>query len=437
MTNTVRILGSRAREQVPGTSITLLAPGFRGSLTQAAANEESPPFAAPDLPFAEVATAADVMLAAQLTMTVEPRPPDGGPELRSRSAVAAFPRLIVPRRKGVAYALLQTDDSGASRFVMPLPRDDDEAVFPLAVSRDGVTRRTLRVFMWGAQASTSPRPVMERWERLRRPHQLLQLSPRGAWQSPDDRCERGPCLLLLHDTFGTPESSFADWLAHDSSSAVLARYGGGCIAFAHPTLATGVVENAAWLAQNLPANIRALDVIAHGRGGLIARVLAAEGRVRIRRGVLVGTPNYGTPLASAAHFADFLDGHVARLATIPRANARATLEGLLAAARFAAAVPPFAGIETQAPGSDVLLASDESLEIRPRWFSIGANTATSGEPAGDSPFKGVPNDLVVPSDGCHPPAATPDNSLRLSGEIHHHAYFSSTAVRERLQVWLS
>ena len=34
MTSTVRILGSRAREQVPGTSITLLAPGFSGSLAQ-------------------------------------------------------------------------------------------------------------------------------------------------------------------------------------------------------------------------------------------------------------------------------------------------------------------------------------------------------------------------------------------------------------------
>ena len=38
MTTTVRILGSRAREQVPGTSITLLAPGFSGALQQLAAD---------------------------------------------------------------------------------------------------------------------------------------------------------------------------------------------------------------------------------------------------------------------------------------------------------------------------------------------------------------------------------------------------------------
>jgi hypothetical protein len=436
MTNTVRILGSRAREQIPGTSITLLAPGFRGSLTQAAANEESPPFT-PDLPFAEVAAAADVMLAAQLSMTVEPRPPDDGPELRSRSAAAAYPRLIVPRRKGVAYALLQTDDAGVSRFVFPILRDDDEAVFPLTVPREGVTRRTLRVFMW-AQASSPPRAALERWERLRRPHQLLQLGPHGNWQPPDDRCERGPCLLLLHDTFGTPPSSFADWLAHESSAAVLARYGGGCLALAHPTIATGVAENAAWLAGNLPARIPALDVIAHGRGGLLARVLAAEGRVRIRRGVLVGTPNYGTPLARATHLSRFLDGHVARLATIPRANARATLEGLLATARFAVSAPALAGLEAQAPGSDVQLASDASLESPPRWFSAGAHCETPEDPGGDKTFGRTPNDLVVPSDGCHPPTATPENCLRIAGrDIHHHAYFSSSALRDRLQAWLA
>jgi hypothetical protein len=34
MSTTVRILGSRAREQLPGTSITLRAPGFRGAVTQ-------------------------------------------------------------------------------------------------------------------------------------------------------------------------------------------------------------------------------------------------------------------------------------------------------------------------------------------------------------------------------------------------------------------
>ena len=116
MTTTVRILGSRAREQVPGTGITLLAPGFRGALTQLAAG--AAPVADHDLPFAEAAAGAEVMLAAQLTLSIEARPAEGL-GLRSRSAVAAHPRVIVPRRSGVAYALLQTDETGASSLVLP------------------------------------------------------------------------------------------------------------------------------------------------------------------------------------------------------------------------------------------------------------------------------------------------------------------------------
>ena len=58
------------------------------------------------------------MLAAQLTLSIEARPAEGL-GLRSRSAVAAHPRVIVPRRSGVAYALLQTDETGTSSFVCP------------------------------------------------------------------------------------------------------------------------------------------------------------------------------------------------------------------------------------------------------------------------------------------------------------------------------
>ena len=84
---TVRILGSRAREQVPGTSITLLAPGFRGALTQLAPGVAAS--GAQDLPFTGAAAGAEVMLAAQLTLNLEARAAMNSPGLRSRSAVAA------------------------------------------------------------------------------------------------------------------------------------------------------------------------------------------------------------------------------------------------------------------------------------------------------------------------------------------------------------
>jgi hypothetical protein len=441
ITTTVRILGSRAREQFPGTSITLLAPGFLGSLTQVSAAEAAP-CPMPDLPFADVAEGANVMLAAHLTMQLEARPPDDGPGLRSRSAVAAYPRLIVPRRNGVAYALLQTDAVGISRFVMPLARDDDdEAVFPLTVPRDGATRRTLRVFMWAAQPVQGPGAfaVAARWERLRRPNQLVRLDANGDWQRTDaNDCARGPCLLLLHDTFGTPQSSFTDWLSDEAFAQFFARYGGRCLAFAHPTLATGIAENADWLDANLPAGMPALDVVAHGRGGLVARALAARTRVPVRRGVLVGTPNYGTPLARPDQVARLLDGNAARLALVPRVGARATLEGLLGMARLVALglSSRLPGLEAQEPGSDTLRMLDATVSPT-HWFSIGANLERSDERSSDPLLGDVPNDLVVPSDGCHLATATPDDSLRIAGpRIHHHNYFSSAVVRNRLRSWL-
>ena len=137
MTTTVRILGSRAREQVPGTGITLLAPGFRGSLTQLAPGSHD----GEELPFAEAALGAHVNLAARLAMQLEARPPDDGPELRSRSAVAAHPRLIVPQRNGIAYALLQTDESGGANFVQPWLRDD-EIVQVVGVDAEQLPHRT-------------------------------------------------------------------------------------------------------------------------------------------------------------------------------------------------------------------------------------------------------------------------------------------------------
>lgn len=395
----------------------------------------------PDLPFAEAAEVANVMLAAHLVMSLEARPPDDGPELRSRSAVAAYPRLIVPRRNGVAYALLQTDATGISRFVMPLARDDDEAVFPLSVPREGATRRTLRVFMWADRPVQGPGAlaVTARWERLRRPNQLLQWGLDRTWRPMDAAsCARGPCLLLLHDTCGTPQASFADWLNHESSGAVFARYEGRCVAFAHPTLSAGVGDNAAWLAASLPGRLPALDIVAHGRGGLVARALAAESGIPVRRGVLVGTPNYGTPLARAGNLARWLDGHVAHLASTPRAGAKATLEGLLGVARFVAPGlgSRFPGLEAMEPGSH-MLRSLETIDSPQRWFSIGANFEPAIE-AGIDPFPDdAPNDLVVPSDGCHLPTATPDDSLRIAGsQTHHHNYFSSTVVRDRLAAWL-
>lgn len=443
MSTTVRILGSRAREQLPGTSITLRAPGFRGAITQLAIGAAAP--RVHTLPFNEAAADAEVMLAAHLSLHLEGRPPEGPPGLRSRSALATHPRLIVPKRNGIAYALMQTDEEGVSSFVFAESRDANEAVFPLTVS-ERTTHRTLRVFMWPAQPmpGTGSFAAVSRFEWQHRPNRLVQLAPNGGWRAPDwGALARGPALLLLHGTFGTPQAAFDDWLCHESFARVLARYGGRCIAYAHPTLATSPDENLAWFLANLPARQDCIDIVAHGRGGLLARAIAAEGRLTVRRACLVGTPNQGTPLACDAQLPRYLDGHVARLARARRDVAEPTLQGALCVARGVALgpAPQLPGLEAMMPGSLLLRALGAAGATSAQWYTIGAQYSGAGatRPSGREPddFAVTPNDLVVPSDGCHEPGAAPVESLRLGGaDVHHHNYFANAHVRERLETWL-
>ena len=316
---TVRILGSRAREQMPGTSITLLAPGFRGALTQQAAGVASG--GDYDLPFGGAAPGAEITLASQLTLNLEARTEAGGLGLRSRSAMVAHPRVIVPRRNGVAYAMLQTDETGASSFVLPASNDETEAAFPLTIAAQGTTRRVLRVLTWPIQPvlSAGAPAIAGRWERLRRPNQLAQYTGNGQWLTPDWRSlGDGAVLLLLHDTFSTPQAAFADWIGDASFAPVHQQFGGRCLAFTHPTLASGIEENLSWLVTHLPQLPGPIDIVAHGRGGLLARAIAADGRLPLRRVCLVGTPNNGT-IARAVR------EHVA-LSRRPRGHAGAHLD---------------------------------------------------------------------------------------------------------------
>ena len=438
---TVRILGSRAREQMPGTSITLLAPGFRGALTQQSAGVVSG--SDHDLPFVGAAAGAEVMLASQLTLNLEARTVPGGLGLRSRSAMVAHPRVIVPRRSGVAYAMLQTDETGASSFVLPASSDDTEAAFPLTIAMQGSTRRVLRVLMWPVQPvlASGALAVAGRWERLRRPNQLAQYSGNSQWLSPDWRALRdGPVLLLLHDTFATTQAAFADWIGDPSFVPVHQAYGGRCLAFTHPTLAAGIDDNLNWLVTHLAQLPGPIDIVAHGRGGLLARSLAADGRLPLRRVCLVGTPNKGTALAQHSSLIRFLDGHVGMLARVSANVAQATLEGALCMLRFvaldvASALP---GIEALQPQSATRRESGALVAGAQEWFTVSADfNRTDGHPNGAyDDFASASNDLVVPSAGCHDVDADISDSLKLVGsEVHHHSYFANQQVREHLARW--
>lgn len=439
---TVRILGSRAREQVPGTSITLLAPGFRGALTQLA-----PGVAAAgvfDLPFSGAAAGAEVTLAVQLTLNLEARTAMSAPGLRSRSAVAANPRVIVPRRPGVACALLQTDETGASSFVLPATHDEDEAVFRLTIAAQGATRRALRVLAWPMQPvlAAGANGVAASWEALRRPNHLARWAGGGRWvPAQSGELSGGAVLLLLHDTFSTAQAGFADWVGEESFGTVHRAYGERCVAFTHPTLASGIDENLEWLMENLAQLPGPFDIVAHGRGGILARAIAADRRLAVRRVCQVGVPNDGTPLAMPANLPRFLDAHVAMLARTGANVAQPTLEGALCMLRFAALglTAPLRGIEPLLPGHASAGGHALSGAESAQWFTVSAQFARNEghDTAAPDEFSQSANDLVVPVAGCHQPGAPVSDSLKIGGDqIHHHNYFTNRHVRERLTAWL-
>jgi hypothetical protein len=171
---------------------------------------------------------------------------------------------------------------------------------------------------------------------------------------------------------------------------------------------------------------------------LLARAIAADGRLPLRRVCQVGVPNKGTPLAHDAHLLRFLDAHVAMLACIPKRVSRPTLEGVLCMVRVAALgpVPPLPGVAIQATGN-VASASMSSAQ----WFTVSAQFARAGghghRPVGADDFAATPNDLVVPSEGCHEPGPPVTDRLRLGGsQVHHHNFFANAHVCAHLAQWL-
>jgi pimeloyl-ACP methyl ester carboxylesterase len=466
MSTTTRIVGARAREQLPGSGITILAPGFEGEVTQLTPVSGDGRAIGDSLPVAEAAAGTSAMIASQLVLDLEARP-DGAPaELRGRSGAVATPRVVVPRRKGVAYALLQTDEDGFSNWVLPESLEGADAVFTLTPSvrassnsgaRGPVTaamRRLVRVIVWAAQPGLErgALAVANRFEKQRRPNKLLQVSAEGSYSAPDwQQLSGGPVLLLVHGTFSTPEAAFHGWVGDASFAAVAKQYGGRCLAFAHPSLGTSPDDNVNWLLGNLGAPLPGpVDVVCHSRGGLVARALATDERVRVRRVVQVGTPNRGTPLAAAEQVLSFIDGHTSLLTKLPDSVTTIVLEGLLCVVKLLAtgAVGGLPGLNAMEPEGEYLTSLAGRAARGTEWFTVSADYRASAatqvriaQRAGDAVvdrFFASANDLVVPADGCHEPGAEVTDSLRLSGgEVHHTNYFLHPEVRARLGEWLA
>ena len=169
----------------------------------------------------------------------------------------------------------------------------------------------------------------------------------------------------------------------------------------------------------LPAGLGLeLDIIAHSRGGLVARELAQrgsdnglDGKLHVRSVTFVGTPNRGTPLCEPEHLGSYVDAMTNLLSVLPDNGVTDAVDCVVGVLSHVAAQ----GVQGSA-GRD----GDESEGRLPEGRSI-ANacrrtvTSESSRPSSnrssgsdwkrhlrdlvvDKVFRGQPNDLIVPTD---------------------------------------
>lgn len=364
------------------------------------------------------------------------------------------------------YAALQVDESGRVAWIFPTDETrgrDTLKVFrlspPVATPRDDglrgpivrAARLLVHVVAWPLDAVVGEGALWlaERWERDRRAPELSLRSSDGKVLAGSGELGARP-LLLVHGTFSTPEAGFDGLWGSAELADLTAASGGIALAYRHPTLSRDIAANLADFAERARGlAAREIDIVAHSRGGLLARAIAAAGArgdlpFRVRRTIMIGTPNAGTALADPDHGRDFVDAMTGLLEDLPDGPTVLLLEGIVTLVKiigggFVGGLP---GLQAMRPGADVLasellgdagttdlsaLATDFRPDGNPLAKAALATTAQA--------FFKAPNDGVVPQDGAWPPHivldATPDRFRRVTAPpgLHHLNYFSDAGVR--------
>jgi hypothetical protein len=485
----MQILGTATPEPVGGAGLAIRAPGRTGTV------DSLPPRASATrggrhdhLLDAVTAMGADApAIIGRLDIKIEPAsiqmPITAPGQTRGGEGPAPAAVMVAKRDATTAYAVHYFDDNThTDMWVFPNDANKSDLVFelpetppaPAAASAPGGTRAFITAAMRGLVTvvawvtdpilGTAANAIAMAWESRRRPHGLHQVTQDGNMIEPDWSTFNGdPVLLLVHGTFSTSEAGFFGWLGTPNFADIHRRYGGRCLAFAHPTMHVDPAENVAWMIDHLPKDRPwKFDTVSHSRGGLVVRELAAgakqDGACDVDRMVMVAPPNFGTPLASATHWKTFLNVHTSILTYAPDTVATIVSEGLLCLVKIlggavVSGLPGLAAMNSEAtylqllaprvyshPDGLYAIASSYSPS-RPEVIKLIA--AKAADAVVDDFFK-EPNDLVVPTKGCSEGSLSavgfpvaPTRLIRLSGEIHHCNYFEQTAVHGKLAEWLA
>jgi pimeloyl-ACP methyl ester carboxylesterase len=308
------------------------------------------------------------------------------------------------------------------------------------------------------------RRLAESYENKRRPYLLRGFRPESFHQpgadplDPDGwrRLGTGRALLFLHGTFSSSHSGF-NGVGAEALAALHSSYNGRVFAFDHPTLSVDPRQNVDELLSRVPPGARLdVDVIAHSRGGLVARTLAnqTDTPLHVGRVAFVGTPNAGTVLADPDRMTDLVDRYTSLLNLLPPgpwSMVTEILEAVLTLVKIIGhgVVGGLPGLAAMQPGCDFLTALDAGSGPG-SCFAVEADFEPTGSLASllrlsdavsDRAFGAAPNDLVVPTagvatDGLRVP---PEHRCDFDGTAHvwHCGYFSQPRTRECLLTWMT
>jgi hypothetical protein len=306
------------------------------------------------------------------------------------------------------------------------------------------------------------------WERRRRPYGLALTTPDTFANPIDgdgvatgrlaDRAD-GPFLLLVHGTFSRGRSAFGG-LAKDPDllAELHRRYDGRVLVLDHPTLHTDPRANVRWLLDRLPPDRPVtLDVVAHSRGGLVARELGQDTLARaagrpppvIRTIVHVATPNAGTVLASRDRLESLLDTFTNLLSLFPEELFSTAIEGVLEVVKQVATgvlggLDGLAAMDPDGPSLRDLnrVAAHSATAARAITSDFEPEQAPLAVRALDlvtDPLFGAANDLVVPTEGVYRAGAYSVDDpfvVPVRSAVSHTAFFRDAEVRRQLATWL-
>ena len=276
------------------------------------------------------------------------------------------------------------------------------------------------------------------------------------------RLAAGPSLMFLHGTMAQTHTGFGALPALFLDSLVQ-RYEGRLWAYDHFTLSRSPAENAAHLVDEIKRISRKdqhfeIDIVAHSRGGLVAREMAEAAELidglRVRSITFVATPNSGTPLCSPENIDTFVSQLTNFLTVVPDNPVIEALEPIVALVKHivVAACNGLDGILAMDPADKRLAALNLG---RPPTGLIMRGVGSDYEPPKGTPLHGrlrdavfdrvmgdVPNDLLVPVEsvrvGGSRELMTAENWLQLErrAAVDHSSYWRSARtmnwVRERL-----